>query len=364
MFLIEFEGHDLTKYNNFLIECSQKDYTNQGTQKHHIIPKKFMGGTDEPSNLIVLNYEDHHKAHLVLASCFPRKNIYRGKNYASAMLILGFVKKCLQRKYGPEYSEHMPDFWYRAHTEISEMLRGENNPTYGVKMSPEFCAKMSEARKGTGMGELNPFYGKKHTEESRKKIKEARANQVFSEETKQKQKAGLLANIKRGVDNPNFGKIWEEIYTPEQLEKIRQKIEENTNKNREIKLNNLPNNIYYYETIINGYSKNFYRLCPNCSDKIYYYSPNLMLYNIEKAEKNKVCCKTCTSNRHINTDWNDYLPKTSKAPIRYMNILDTETNITYPTKKRLMYELKIKYHNLNNLIKSGRFVIIKDTYTK
>lgn len=69
MFLTEFKGYDLTKYNDFLIECSKKDYSNQKTHRHHILPR-FMGGENK-GNLIRINQQDHFDAHLILAFCFP-----------------------------------------------------------------------------------------------------------------------------------------------------------------------------------------------------------------------------------------------------------------------------------------------------
>ena len=41
------------------------------THKHHIIPR-HMGGTDDPSNLVVLSIEDHAQAHLDLYEKYGR----------------------------------------------------------------------------------------------------------------------------------------------------------------------------------------------------------------------------------------------------------------------------------------------------
>ncbi len=136
-FLIEFEekGYNLNQfesYHNFLIECNQKDYTEMGTHEHHVLPKGFMEGSDKKQNLIQLSYQDHYNAHLILAECFLKGDKNRGYNYASAKLIVGCVKQYLSKRY-EDISEHWEGFWDLAHTEVSELNRGENHPQYGDK---------------------------------------------------------------------------------------------------------------------------------------------------------------------------------------------------------------------------------------
>lgn len=90
MFLIEFEGYDLTKYNDFLIECTQKDYSDQVIHRHHIVPK-FMKGTNDKSNLIELNCVDHLKSHQILAECFPKNTRWYKGNIFSALHITNWI---------------------------------------------------------------------------------------------------------------------------------------------------------------------------------------------------------------------------------------------------------------------------------
>jgi hypothetical protein len=53
-----------------LLEVSSK--TMQIKHKHHIVPK-YMGGSDDPSNLIELTIEEHAQAHLELYNKFGNK---------------------------------------------------------------------------------------------------------------------------------------------------------------------------------------------------------------------------------------------------------------------------------------------------
>lgn len=80
----------LKPYENFLIECGQKDYLDQGTHMHHILPK-FMKGSNNEENLIKLNYQDHFQAHIILAECFQENTReYRG-NILSANHITSWL---------------------------------------------------------------------------------------------------------------------------------------------------------------------------------------------------------------------------------------------------------------------------------
>ena len=59
--------------------------------------------------------------------------------------------------------------------QISETLKGENNPQWGKSKSPETRRRISAAQKGREgrKGAENSFYGKKHSEESRRKMSES-----------------------------------------------------------------------------------------------------------------------------------------------------------------------------------------------
>ena len=73
-----------SEYIEFIEKCKMKQYKDKNIHKHHILPR-FMGGVDEPNNLIELSVTDHFEAHRILA-----ENIdggYKRGAYASLNLL-------------------------------------------------------------------------------------------------------------------------------------------------------------------------------------------------------------------------------------------------------------------------------------
>lgn len=58
-------------YLDFIKQCSLENP--QCGEKHHIIPK-CIGGNNKKSNIILLSYENHYKAHKILAESFPNNH--------------------------------------------------------------------------------------------------------------------------------------------------------------------------------------------------------------------------------------------------------------------------------------------------
>ena len=115
------------------------------THKHHIIPK-HMGGTDDPSNLIVLTIEEHAQAHLDLYN----EHGYQQDLVAHRML-LGQINKAEAIKLLQKAPKSV-----RWKEKMSERMKGENNPMYGGGYwSDASKAKMSERLTGNQ-------YGSKH----------------------------------------------------------------------------------------------------------------------------------------------------------------------------------------------------------
>lgn len=136
----------MDRYYKFIDECRMKLYEG-GTHRHHIIPR-FMGGDDSTENKVVLSYDDHLQAHLILAECFPDGSRERIGNLASAKMISMWWANGVEDDFGKR---------------IGKKMRGKNHPLFGRKR-PDHSDKMC--------GINNPMYGSHRivSDETRKKI--------------------------------------------------------------------------------------------------------------------------------------------------------------------------------------------------
>lgn len=139
---------NLDSYHNFLEECARK-VCEGPTHRHHIIPK-FMGGLDNVENTARLSYEDHCKAHLILAECFPKDSREYYGNMAAAHTIQNTAlsgdltyssdKSYLKGIKRPQHAKLMRD----------RMLKGEHNLSFqGLSHSHETKKMMSESAKSS-----------------------------------------------------------------------------------------------------------------------------------------------------------------------------------------------------------------------
>jgi len=220
--LIEFEekGYDLIQfetYHNFLIECSQKDYGDLFTQKHHILPK-FMKGTNKIQNLIPLSCEDHYNSHVVLAHCFDVGTIERHKNLCSAKYVVANTKRLLRKKYGTDINFDGSDFWINANEEMRQLLSGDGNMMFGKKHSPETIALIIKNQTVLS-GENHPCFGKVSPLKGRKigprgyKIKQPNRNQS-------------------GDKNSNFGKKRSAEWKLKQSQLIKERMDNSEVRNK------------------------------------------------------------------------------------------------------------------------------------
>lgn len=133
--------------------------------KHHIVPR-HMGGSDDPSNLILLTVEEHAEAHRLLWEQNGRE-----QDYYAWKGLLGLLSK-------KDIINGLTSF------------PGEKNPFYGKKHTQESKKKMSEMKKGKYKGDKNPMFGKKrpdlsernrkgHSLEARKKMSEKRQGRIW-----------------------------------------------------------------------------------------------------------------------------------------------------------------------------------------
>lgn len=158
-------------------------------ERHHIIPKS-LGGSNDSSNLVLLEAREHFICHWLLYKINPcSENAFSwwmmstdtGKENHPGR------KRSNSRQYSyarRAFSEHISNVNKgRVHTEearknmaiaAKEKRSGPNNWMYGRKHTEEHKAYLREIN----LGEKNGFYGKTHSEESRKKISESKKKLV------------------------------------------------------------------------------------------------------------------------------------------------------------------------------------------
>jgi hypothetical protein len=113
---------------------------------HHIIPQ-YLGGTDEPSNLIELTVEDHAEAHRKLYELHGN-----WQDYCAWQALSGRIGKRVERQ--------------RADGTLEKANQKRSRAMKGKKKTPEAIDNWKKSRKGY-----------KHSPETIAKIKEKRALQ-------------------------------------------------------------------------------------------------------------------------------------------------------------------------------------------
>jgi len=181
-----------TKYIEFIEECKMKNYETQHTHKHHILPR-FMGGTDDVSNLVELSVSDHFEAHRLLAELCKLPNHKIGNKLASSYLVnrydnLDISKEEIGKLISEAKKEYYKynDVWNKgksglqSHTtdslkKISNSLK-EYYKYNDVWNKNKKCVNISNSLKGWHLENENPFKGKTHSVESKLKMSKNHAD--------------------------------------------------------------------------------------------------------------------------------------------------------------------------------------------
>ena len=168
-------------------------------EKHHIIPE-CMGGTNEESNLVLLNYDEHLKAHMLLSIIYPDEikllyafnlmitfsDLKNGVLKVDIILLTKIREKFsnslkgdnnpskrpeVRKKISENNSMKRPELkeWFSKNNpmyrpEVREKFTGDNNPM----KRPEVCEKI--------IGDNNPS----KRPEVRKKISDSLKGKTFS----------------------------------------------------------------------------------------------------------------------------------------------------------------------------------------
>ena len=141
----------------------------KGYEIHHIVPK-CMGGTNDCTNLVLLNIAEHLVAHTLLF----REN-QNSKELRTALCFMSNeigVHKLLDAVDDVNEFNKLVDDIQRA-KELHD-VSGANNPMFHKHHTEEAKKAMSEKKKAMYVGENNPHWGKKHTEQTKKRISETR----------------------------------------------------------------------------------------------------------------------------------------------------------------------------------------------
>jgi hypothetical protein len=135
------------------------------TEKHHIIPKS-LGGGNEPKNLVKLTAREHFICHWLLTKMVSdTKNKYKMWNAFSCMI----------------YRENDNQHRYKITSKKFEAIKKT-----GAIIKSKTWSKQGNPMFGN-RGESNPLFGKKQTPEHIEKLRQTKIGRKRSEESKKKQ---------------------------------------------------------------------------------------------------------------------------------------------------------------------------------
>ena len=186
--------------------------------KHHIIPK-HAGGTDDPSNLIILTIDEHAEAHKILWEQNGNQRDYIAWRALSKQIGREEIQRELGRLVGKSNIGKQSRLGKPLSDEAKRKISFFNK---GKKLSESTKQKMSESRMGRIV-----------TEETRKKISTANRGRILSNISRYNMSQAHIG-IKRSKES-----IWKGVETrkkknyrhsPETIEKMKQSAKNRQNK--------------------------------------------------------------------------------------------------------------------------------------
>lgn len=204
---------------------------------HHKTPR-CMGGTDDEDNLVLLTYEEHIKAHMLLYILYLGNTklmmafrlMQNVKNIHSSTLEADL---CVLKELKLKFSESIKgDLNPSCREEVAEKI-SKTKLSKHLKLSEETKRKMSESHKGKKHNKHKPHtklteeqnnrrienlprgkdhfqYGKPISEEVKMKISKSLKGRIISEETRRKMSESNKGKNSRKVIDPD-GKIYESV---------------------------------------------------------------------------------------------------------------------------------------------------------
>lgn len=248
---VNFKSLKYSKWYDALIYKAQcRGKLNGYKEIHHIVPRSF-GGNNEKSNLVQLTAREHYIAHALLwkmkfEGVYGSKMAFAFNTFISKMRTTKAIKNIKYRinsriyeSFRKEYSQILKEkyareggtFLGRTHSEetkrkigeksrLKDFKRGSEHPSYGKKLNlkPEAKSKKLDAVKKMWDDPIK-----------RQQVLESRkiANQRPEVIAKRKDAANMKKGVKRDpkiiekMAVTKRGKTWEELYTPEQIERMK-----------------------------------------------------------------------------------------------------------------------------------------------
>jgi hypothetical protein len=139
--------------------------------KHHIIPK-HMGGTDDPSNLVLVTVEQHANLHKQLWEDLGHWQDKIAWKFLSGQInIQDAIRESRSEALKLTRGKKKKPATEERKRKISEAKKGKsiNYPKNRKSRSAEDKLRVSEKMRG----EKNHFFGKKHSEETKEKIRKS-----------------------------------------------------------------------------------------------------------------------------------------------------------------------------------------------
>jgi hypothetical protein len=218
----------MNKYNQWytnITERAKNRVLETYTESHHIVPRS-LGGGDEPNNLVNLTAREHFVCHWLLVKMTAGQEHHKMLNALRMMR----AEKQGQQRYNTKITARVYENIKQEYAKLqSESLKGKGNGFYGKTHTPEAREKIRQKNLGNKLtpeqharlvanttgkkkppitdehraklsaaqsGKNNPRYGVEVSEETRAKISEKAKGRKQSAETVQK-KADAIRGLKR-----------------------------------------------------------------------------------------------------------------------------------------------------------------------
>jgi len=247
---VEVAESKYSRWYEALVTKAQNRTIEGYVESHHIIPRCF-GGNDSKANLVKLTAREHYIAHALLwkmnfAGVYGSKMAFAFNTFINKMTteVRGVhhtytISSRMYEVFRKEYSRLLKEKWAREganfkgrkHSEETKRIigeksklkvfkRGPENPQWGKKqnVSPEGKAARLAAIKANWS---DPVWKQKHLEKRKESNK--RPEVIAARKAASDARIGVKrdpASIEKTAAAKR-GKTWEELYTPEQIERMK-----------------------------------------------------------------------------------------------------------------------------------------------